>query len=108
MVTMKINNSIIHSFPFTIRPLSDEDRDGFMIESADLPGCVSDGDTPEAAMASRVATRSGLIFSVALKTATQIPKPAKPADSGGSVCLAISTPASSLGRGRRALGVNTL
>jgi predicted RNase H-like HicB family nuclease len=32
-----------------IEPLSDEDGGGFLATAPDLPGCMSDGDTPEAA-----------------------------------------------------------
>ena len=48
---MKINKTLINSYPFTIRPLSQEEGGGFMIEYPDLPGCVSDGSTPEEAIA---------------------------------------------------------
>ena len=44
---MKIDKTLINSYPFTIRPLSEEDGGGFAIEYPDLPGCISDGDTPE-------------------------------------------------------------
>lgn len=40
----------ISAYPFTVRPLSEEDGGGFLIEYPDLPGCVSDGETPEEAM----------------------------------------------------------
>jgi hypothetical protein len=30
-------------FPFIIRPLSEEDGGGYLIEYLDLPGCISDG-----------------------------------------------------------------
>ena len=46
---MKIDNALIQSYPFTIRPLSEEDGGGFAIEYPDLPGCISDGETPEGA-----------------------------------------------------------
>src|SRR5258708_18533737 len=46
---MKIDKNLINSYPFFIRPLSDRDG-GFMIEYPDLPGCVSDGETPEKAI----------------------------------------------------------
>ena len=49
---MPTSDALIDSFPFTIRPLTAEDGGGFMIEYPDLPGCVSDGGTPEAAIAS--------------------------------------------------------
>ena len=47
---MKIEKSLIHSYPFTIRPLSEADGGGFAIEYPDLPGCISDGETPEEAL----------------------------------------------------------
>ena len=34
-----------------IAPLSEEDGGGFSAVVPDLPGCMSDGDTPEAAIA---------------------------------------------------------
>ena len=47
---MKIDKALIHSYPFTIRPLSETDGGGFAIEYPDLPGCISDGETPEDAL----------------------------------------------------------
>lgn len=47
---MKINKTLIESYPFTIRPLAKEDGGGFAIEYPDLPGCISDGDSPEEAV----------------------------------------------------------
>jgi antitoxin HicB len=38
------------NYPFTLRPLSTEDGGGFAIEFPDLPGCISDGETPEEAI----------------------------------------------------------
>lgn len=43
---MKIDKKVINSYPFTIRPLSEADGGGFVIEYPDLPGCISDGNTP--------------------------------------------------------------
>lgn len=37
-------------YPFEIRPLSAEDGGGFLITFPDLPGCMSDGETPEEAI----------------------------------------------------------
>lgn len=48
---MKIEKALINSNPFTIRPLAEEEGGGFAIEYPDLPGCISDGDTPEEAFA---------------------------------------------------------
>ena len=47
---MKIEKPLIHSYSFTIRPLSEADGGGFVIEYPDLPGCISDGETPEEAL----------------------------------------------------------
>lgn len=47
---MKVDKALIHSYPFTIRPLSAEEGGGFAIEYPDLPGCISDGDTHEEAL----------------------------------------------------------
>jgi antitoxin HicB len=41
----------IESLPrFEIRPLSQEEGGGYLIEFPDFPGCVSDGESPEMAM----------------------------------------------------------
>ena len=36
-------------YPVVIEPLSDEDGGGFLATVPDLPGCMSDGETREAA-----------------------------------------------------------
>jgi len=38
-------------YPVTIEPLADEDGGGFLATAPDLPGCMSDGETPEEALA---------------------------------------------------------
>ena len=37
-------------YPFTIRQLSEEDGNGYLIEFPDLSGCISDGETIEEAI----------------------------------------------------------
>ena len=37
-------------YPVLIQPLSDEDGGGFVATVPDLPGCMSDGETPEDAV----------------------------------------------------------
>lgn len=39
-----------NDYPFIIRPLSNADGGGIFIEYPDLPGCISDGETIEAAI----------------------------------------------------------
>ena len=41
-------------YPFTIRELTVDDGGGFLIEFPDLPGCMSDGETVEEAIANGV------------------------------------------------------
>lgn len=38
-------------YPVTIRPLSASDGGGFVAFAPDLPGCMSDGETPQEALA---------------------------------------------------------
>jgi antitoxin HicB len=38
------------AYPFEVRPLSSEEGGGFAISFPDLPGCWSDGETPEEAV----------------------------------------------------------
>src|SRR5438552_2359306 len=71
---MRIDKALINAYPFSIHPLSDEDGGGFMIEYADLPGCVSDGDTPEEAIVhGRDAVKAYLLSCVKYKD--PIPRP---------------------------------
>jgi predicted RNase H-like HicB family nuclease len=37
-------------YPIIVEPLSDEDGGGFLATVPDLPGCMSDGATPEEAV----------------------------------------------------------
>jgi len=37
-------------YPFTVSPLSEDEGGGYLIEFPDLPGCMSDGETPEEAI----------------------------------------------------------
>jgi predicted RNase H-like HicB family nuclease len=61
-------------YPIVIQPLSEEDGGGFFALAPDLPGCVSDGKTPEQALANiRVAIDSWL--SEARELGREIPRP---------------------------------
>ena len=37
-------------YPVTIKPISDEDGGGYLVEYFDLPGCMADGKTVEEAL----------------------------------------------------------
>jgi antitoxin HicB len=61
-------------YPFEVRPLSKDEGGGYSISFPDLPGCWSDGATPEEAIANgRDALRAWL--SVAQEFGDQLPKP---------------------------------
>jgi antitoxin HicB len=42
--------SRLRDYSFTIYPLAKEEGGGYLIEFPDLPGCISDGETPEEAI----------------------------------------------------------
>jgi antitoxin HicB len=65
-------------YPFVIRPLSEEEGTGYLIEYPDLPGCISDGETPEEAVANgRDAVKSYLAS--CRKYGDKVPKPGRSA-----------------------------
>jgi antitoxin HicB len=47
---MKQDNLRLEDYPFTVRPLAADDGGGYLIEFPDVPGCISDGETPEEAI----------------------------------------------------------
>ncbi len=42
---------MMSDYPFTVRPLSEDEGGGYLVEFPDLPGCMSDGETIEEAVA---------------------------------------------------------
>jgi antitoxin HicB len=40
----------LNKYPFSIRPLAEEEGGGYLIEFPDVPGVISDGETPEEAI----------------------------------------------------------
>lgn len=60
-VTTEITSNL-ESYPFAVRPLSANEGGGYMIEYPDIPGVMSDGDTPEQAISNgRDALRSAIL-----------------------------------------------
>ncbi len=52
----------LEAYPFTVRPLPEADGGGFLVEFPDLPGVMSDGETPEEAIQNgRDALRAALL-----------------------------------------------
>jgi antitoxin HicB len=72
---MKIDRKLVLSYPFTIRPLAEDEGSGFLIEYPDLPGCVSDGETPEEALRNGADAVKAYLSSCA-KHGDPLPKPA--------------------------------
>ena len=53
-------NRNLDGYQFTVRPLSKEEGGGYLVEYPDIPGCMSDGETVEEAIANgREALRDG-------------------------------------------------
>ena len=44
-------NRDLDAYQFTVRPLSREEGSGYLVEYPDIPGCMSDGETIEEAIA---------------------------------------------------------
>jgi len=67
------------TYPVEIRPL--DDGEGWLATFPDLPGCMGDGATPEAAIADGFEA-AGAWLSVAQECGDQIPKPSTGGESG--------------------------
>ena len=47
----KTSRRNLHHYQFTVRPLSKDEGGGYLVEYPDIPGCMSDGETIEEAIA---------------------------------------------------------
>jgi len=61
-------------YPFTVRPLTAEEGGGYLVEFPDLPGCLSDGETVDEAIASGMDAKRAWI-EVAKEANRPIPEP---------------------------------
>jgi antitoxin HicB len=61
-------------YPIVIEPLSEEDGGGFLATVPDLPGCMSDGETREAA-ARNIADAIAAWIEEARETGRAVPEP---------------------------------
>jgi antitoxin HicB len=67
-------NRSLDAYQFTVRPLSKEEGGGYLVEYPDIPGCMSDGETIEEAIANgREALRD--CVAVFRESGRRVPKP---------------------------------
>src|SRR5437016_10592544 len=67
-------NRNLDTYQFTVRPLSKDEGSGYLVEYPDIPGCMSDGETIEAAIANgREALRD--CVDVFRESGRRLPKP---------------------------------
>jgi antitoxin HicB len=67
-------NRNLDQYQFTVRPLSSEEGGGYLVEYPDIPGCMSDGETIEEAIANgREALRD--CIAVFRESGRKIPRP---------------------------------
>lgn len=64
------------AYPVVVQPLAEEDGGGFVAVVPDLPGCMSDGDTPEEALVN-VQDAISVWIEAAKDMGHTIPKPSK-------------------------------
>ncbi|MBT8420392.1 MAG: type II toxin-antitoxin system HicB family antitoxin [Gammaproteobacteria bacterium] len=64
----------IENYPFELRPLIEDEGGGWLVSFPDLPGCMSDGETPEEAMANGKDALSAWLRA-AEETGREIPHP---------------------------------
>ena len=57
-------NLRIDEYPLTIRPLSADEGGGYLIEFPDIPGAMSDGETPEEAVANGCDALKGALLTM--------------------------------------------
>lgn len=61
-------------YPFTVRPLAADEGGGYLVEFPDLPGCISDGETVDEAIASGIEAKRAWL-AVAREEGRSIPEP---------------------------------
>ncbi len=80
-------------YRFTIRPLTQEEGGGYLIEFPDLPGCMSDGETVEEAIANGMDAKRDWIAAM-VEAGRPVPPPSVEAAEGYSGKWVLRTPKS--------------
>lgn len=95
-------------YRFEMRPLSDEEGGGWLIVYPDLPGCMSDGETPEEAMKNGQDALECWL-QACREAGREIPLPGKAAESRFSPRIPRSLHARLLSRAKQeGVSINTL
>jgi len=81
-----------HEYSISLRPLTEEEGGGWLAEIPDLPGCISDGETPEEALKNLESAKRTWL-KTALKRGQEIPLP-KPREEEYSGRLTLRMPRS--------------
>lgn len=68
----------VPEYPFEMRPLTPEEGGGWLITFPELPGCMSDGETPAEALANGADAVAAWIDAM-LASGREIPAPGEPA-----------------------------
>lgn len=63
------------SYPMLVRPLREDEGGGWLAEVPDLPGCASDGETPEEAVRNVLKAQEAWL-AVSRKLGRDVPEPA--------------------------------
>jgi antitoxin HicB len=79
---MKRDNLKLDEYPFTIRPLNSDEGGGYLIEFPDVPGCISDGETPAEAIINGRDALSSVLLTMR-EFGDPIPKPGGATSSSG-------------------------
>jgi antitoxin HicB len=80
-------------YPFAIRPLTQEEGGGYLIEYPDLPGCMSDGETVEEAISNGRDAQAAWIAAMH-EAGRAVPKPSPDPGAGYSGKWVLRTPKS--------------
>jgi antitoxin HicB len=67
-------NRYLDAYEFAVRPLSKDDGGGYLVEYPDIPGCMSDGETVEEAIANGREALRDCIY-VFGESGRKLPKP---------------------------------
>ncbi|BBB89383.1 MAG TPA: type II toxin-antitoxin system HicB family antitoxin [Methylomusa anaerophila] len=81
-----LNDYLELAYPFSVRPLSEEDGGGWIVEFPDLKGCIGTGDSIEEALKDAMAAKEAWIEAT-LSFGREVPEPNAAAEFNGKLLL---------------------